>query len=426
MAHYGDVTTRRGVWRPAAGWTLVRLSADVVARVLQLLLLIAVARRFDEATFGTLMVGATAGLIVAQATDVGLSLVVSADVARRLPTALGNLGSALAIKVGLTFVGWTLLLSLYPFLGGTSAAAGAVLVAAALSLDTFVQFAAAQLRAVGLFFHDWATAVAPRVLGLIIIVPVVLSLPEPRMVGFAWLCSAIASSAFAGWMLWSQIPPGEPSRAAARQLLRRAWPIGGSIVASMLYTRVAIFLIQALRSSEDVAAYAIAMRLIEPMYLVPAALTAVLYPAYAQNAPDRPGAANAQLLRAIAAAVAAAAVGYAGLTILGRPVSVLLFGEFFAASGELLPVLGLVLFPGFVSFLLNQALIARGLARYNLVVMLGLLVVSVVANTIAIESSGIAGAAVVAVGVELLLLLALAIRTWRPRGASKVLADEPG
>jgi O-antigen/teichoic acid export membrane protein len=308
-------------------------------------------------------------------------------------------------------------------LGATSAATGAVLFAAALSLDTFVQFAATQLRAAGLFFHDWATAIAPRILALIIVVPVVLSLPEPRMVGFAWLCSAIASSAIAVWILWSQIAPGPPSVAGATRLLRRAWPIGGSIVVSMLYTRVAIFIIQALRSSQEVAIYAIALRLVEPLYLIPAAMTAIFYPAYARNAPSRPEAAHAQMLRGILAAAAAAVVGYAGLAILGRPVTVLFFGDFFAASGELLRLLGLVVIPGFISFLLNQALIARGLARYNLVVMFGLLVVSIIANWIAIGAVGIYGAGFVAIGIELLLLAALALRAWRPRAPTP---HEPG
>lgn len=396
----------------------MRLSADIVGRILQLLVLIAVARRFDEATFGTLMLGATAGLVIAQAADLGLSLVVGAQVARRLPFALVNVTSALVVKVALSLAGWVVLIALYPLLGATSAAAGAVLVAAALSLDTFVQFAAAQLRAAGLFLQDWAAAIAPRVLGLIIIVPVALSLPEPRMLGFAWLCSAIASSAIAVWILWSHIPPSKPTFAAGRELLKRAWPIGGSIVVSMLYTRVGIFLIEALRSSEDVAVYAIALRLVEPLYLIPAALAAVFYPAYARNAPNRPEAAHAQLRRAILVAAGSSAIAYLGVAVLGPPLSVLFFGDFFAASGELLQVLGLVVVPGFISFVLNHALIARGMARYSLAVMLGLLVVSSVASWIAIGEWGIWGAAAVAVGMEGLLLIALAIRATRLPSAS--------
>ena len=402
--------TRRGVWRPAAGWTLLRLSADVIGRILQLLLLIAVARRFDEATFGTLMVGATAGLVVAQAADIGLGLVVASDVARRLPQSLTSLGTALTIKVILSVIGCILLVGLYPLLGGTSAAAGAVLLAAAFSLDTFVQFSATQLRAAGAFVLDWTTAVIPRLLGLLIVVPVVLSLPEPRMVGFAWLVASLASGGIGVWILATQVPPRGPSLAVARNLVARAWPIGASILVSMLYTRVAIFILEGVRSSQEVAAYAVAVRMTDPLYLIPAAMSAIFYPAYVKNAKSRPEAARAQLMRAILGAAAAAAVCYAGLAVLGRPAASLLFGDFFALSGELVALLGLILVPGFISFLLNQALIARGLARYNLFVMGGLLVVSLVANWWAISNYGIWGAAAVAVGIEWLLLIALSLR----------------
>jgi O-antigen/teichoic acid export membrane protein len=402
--------TRRGVWRPAAGWTLLRLSADVIGRVLQLLLLIAIARRFDEATFGTLMVGATAGLVVAQAADIGLGLVVASDVARRLPQSLTSLGTALAIKVILSAIGCVLLVGLYPLLGGTSAAAGAVLLAVAFSLDTFVQFSATQLRAAGAFVLDWTTAVIPRLLGLLIVVPVVLSLPEPRMVGFAWLIASLASGGIGVWILASQVPPRSPSLAVARNLVARAWPIGASILVSMLYTRVAIFILEGVRSSQEVAAYAVAVRMTDPLYLIPAAMSAIFYPAYVKNARSRPQAARAQLMRAIIGAAAAAAVCYAGLAILGRPVAALLFGDFFELSGQLVALLGLILIPGFISFLLNQALIARGLARYNLFVMGGLLVVSLIANWWAISLYGIWGAAAVAVAIEWLLLVALSLR----------------
>jgi O-antigen/teichoic acid export membrane protein len=402
--------TRRGVWRPAAGWTLLRLSADVIGRILQLMLLIAVARRFDEATFGTLMVGATAGLVVAQAADLGLGLVVASDVARRLPQSLTSLGTALAIKVVLSAIGCIVLVGLYPLLGGTSAAAGAVLLAAAFSLDTFVQFSATQLRAAGAFVLDWTTAVIPRLLGLLIVVPVVLSLPVPRMVGFSWLIASLASGGIGVWILATQVTPRSPSFTVARSLVARAWPIGASILVSMLYTRVAIFILEGVRSSQEVAAYAVAVRMTDPLYLIPAAMSAIFYPAYVKNARSRPDAARAQLWRAIIGAAAAAAVCYAGLAILGRPVAALLFGDFFAVSGELVALLGLILIPGFISFLLNQALIARGLARYNLFVMGGLLVVSLIANWWAISTYGIWGAAAVAVGVEWLLLIALSLR----------------
>lgn len=401
----------RGILRrPAARRTALRLSADVLGRLLQLVVLIALARRFDEATFGTLMVGATAGLIIAQLADIGLSLVVGSDIARRLPTSAAALGTALRVKVALSALGVGGALVLYPLLGATPAAGGAALLAAALSLDTFVQFATMQLRALFAFRLDWVCTLLPRALSLAVVVPVVVWRPDPVLVGLAWLAAAAAGAAAATAVLRSQLAPGMPSGAIARDLLARSWPIGLSIVISMLYTRVAIFLLQGIRGSEDVAEYAVALRFLEPMYLVPAAMTAVFYPAYARTLAEAPSAAGDVLGRWAGALAVSGVAAYAGLALFGVPLAVLFFGPTFEQSGELLRVLGLVLVPGYVSFLLNQALIARGQARYNLVVMAGLLVVSLTVNAWVIGAHGPWGAAAVAVVVELLLLVALASR----------------
>jgi O-antigen/teichoic acid export membrane protein len=405
--------------RPAARRTAVRLSADVIGRALQLVVLIALARTFDEGTFGTLMIGATAGLIVAQLADLGLSLIVGGDVARRAPGTDAALASAIRGKLVLSALGGVGLLALFPLLGATPAAAASALIAVALSLDTFVQFATMQLRAVFDFRLDWVTALVPRALTVAVVTPVAVTLGDPVAVGAAWMLAAAASAAVAISIVNQRLRPSAPSAAVLRDLLGRAWPIGASVVLSMLYTRVAIFLLQVLSSSEEVAEYAVALRFLEPMYVVPAAMTAVFYPVISRSLADAPRAAPGVLRRWTGAAGALGAAAYLGLAMLGAPLIVLLFGPGYAPSGELLRVLGLVLVPGFVSFLLNQALIARDQARYNLAVMAALLVISVVGNVIAITAFGTWGAAIVAVIVELVLVVALWLRVTRaiPRTA---------
>jgi O-antigen/teichoic acid export membrane protein len=399
--------------RPAARRTALRLSADVIGRALQLVVLIAIARTFDEATFGTLMVGATAGLIVAQLADLGLSLVVGGDVARRAPDSETALASAIRGKLLLSALGAVALLALFPLLGATPAAAGSALIAVALSLDTFVQFATMQLRAVFDFRLDWVTALLPRALTVAVVTPVALVIGAPVAVGAAWLFAATAGAAAAMMIVRQRLRPTAPRMAVLRELLRRSWPIGASVVLSMLYTRVAIFLLQAIGSSEDVAEYAVALRFLEPMYVVPAAMTAVFYPVFSRSLADSPATADGTLRRWAGAAGALGVAGYAGLAVLGAPLIVLLLGPEYGSSGELLRVLGLALVPGFVSFLLNQALIARGQARYNLGVMAVLLVVSVVGNALAITAFGTWGAACMAVVVELALVVALWLRVAR-------------
>jgi PST family polysaccharide transporter len=403
----------RWLWRPAARRSIVRLSADVIGRILQLIILVAIARRLDDATFGTIVLGSAAGLLIGQVADLGLQLTVAADIARRFPRAAVSIGSALATKGVLSVLLAPLYLLLYVLLGADPAAAGAALVAAAFALDSFVQFSATTLRAANAFWQDWLVAVAPRMASVFFVIPVALTLPEPRMIGFAWLTASFLSAGFAVLLMGSQLAIGPPEGAVARQLLKRAWPIGASIVVGMAYTRLGLFMLEALRSSSEVAIYAVASRLVEPTYLIPAAGAAIFYPSYARTLHERPRVAAKQLARWLVTMAGIGASAYLVLMLLGQTISSVLFGEFFAASGELLRLLALVIIPGFVSYLLNQALIARGHARYNLVVMATLLALSFIGNLWAVNEFGTWGAAGVAVGIELLLLVALLHRTIR-------------
>jgi O-antigen/teichoic acid export membrane protein len=403
----------RWLWRPAARRSMVRLSADVIGRILQLIILVAIARRLDDATFGTIALGSAAGLIIGQVADLGLQLTVAADIARRFPRAAVSIGSALATKAVLSILLTPLYLVLYLLLGADPASAGAALVAAALALDSFVQFSATTLRAANAFWQDWLVAVVPRMVAVFFVIPVTLTLPEPRMIGFAWLTASFLSAGFAVLLLGSQLAIAPPEGTVSRQLLRRAWPIGASIVVGMAYTRLGLFMLEALRSSSEVAIYAVASRLVEPTYLIPAAGAAIFYPSYARTLHERPRIAAKQLARWLVAMAGIGAAGYLALTVLGPIIAVVLFGEFFAPSGELLRLLALVIIPGFVSYVLNQALIARGHARYNLVVMATLLTLSFAGNVWAVGEFGTWGAAGVAVGIEALLLIALLHRVIR-------------
>ena len=412
-AKVGRAGALRWLWRPAARRSAVRLSADVLGRIIQLVVLVVIARSVDEATFGTLVLGSTAGLIIGQASDLGLMLTVASDIARSVPRVGVAVGSALATKTGLALLALPIYLAIFMLLGSDGAALGAALLATALALDSFVQFSATSLRAAGAFWQDWLVAVVPRAATLLFVVPVTLAFRDPAVIGAAWLAASILAAGFAVWRLASRVTISAAHRATIRGLIHRSWPIGASIVAGMAYTRMGIFTLEALRSSSEVAVYAVASRLVEPAYLIPAAGVAIFFPSYARTLHERPASARQQLTRWVVAMAAIGLITYGILAVGGPLISSLLFGEFYAASGELLVLLALVVVPGFVSYLLNQALIADGHARYNLTVMGILLAASVVGNIALVGRFGTWGAAAVAVAIELVLIAALLHRAFK-------------
>ena len=396
--------------RPAVRRTLVRLGADAFGRVLQLATLVVVARTVDESTFGSLALGSAVGLVIAQATDLGLMFTVAADVARSRPEADRAVGSALASKAGLTALSAPAYMALFLALGGDGAALGGTLVAAAFALDSFVQFSAMSLRAAGAFTRDWVVLVVPRAAAVSIVVPAALGLSEPVPIGAAWLLAGSTGAVFAVALLASRLPIARPDRALSGDLFRRSWPIGASILAGMVYTRIGILALEVQRSSAEVAVYAVAYRLAEPTYMLPAAAAAIFYPSHARTLTERPASANAQLRRWTAAMGIGGLGVYVVLALTGPMLTSLLFGPFYVASGQLLAVLAFVVVPGFISYVLNQALVARGDARYNLVVMALLVVLSAVGNIVAVSAFGVWGAAGTAVAIEVVLLVALVAR----------------
>jgi len=402
--------------RPAIRRSAARLSADVIGRGVQLGVLVIVARQIDEATFGLILLGSAAGLIMAQMVDLGLQLTVAGDVARRRPMVATAISSALTAKVLLTVGALPLALVLFIALGADRAAGGAGLVAAALCLDSFIQFSATTLRAASAFWRDWVVAVVPRLVTAAVVVPAAVIGQDPVTIGAAWLIGALASACFAVAVLANRISLGSPARDVARDLLLRSWPIGLAILVGMVYTRIGLFTIEWLRSSSEVAVYGVASRLMEPSYLVPAAGAAIFFPSYSRTLQDDPANAGLQLRRWLLAIAAVGIATYLGLAIAGPFVVDILFGPSFATSGDLLAVLALVVVPGFVSYLLNQALIAEGHARYTLSVMGALLVFSAVGTVAAVSAFGIWGAAAVSVGIEILLFVAL-LRRYSLHGA---------
>src|SRR5690606_14498893 len=96
----------------------------------------------------------------------------------------------------------------------------------------------------------------------------------------------LATSAVAIWALrhvqregWLALPAGE-DRPPAGRLLRQAFPLGVAIFLSIGYTRLAVFMLEYQMDEAAVAEFSAALRLVEPMQIIPAALLAAVFPAF--------------------------------------------------------------------------------------------------------------------------------------------------
>jgi O-antigen/teichoic acid export membrane protein len=399
----------------AAGRVGLRLSAEVLGRALQFVVVVVVARTLPPEQFGLLMVGFTAGLVLGQISDLGLSLIVAADATRAEGGLAGRIASALAVKLVLLGVVALGLLGIVANAGGSGPVIGAAMVALALALDSIVQFVGWQLRATGHFVYDWVVALVPRIAVALVVVPVGVAGLGEIAIGIAWLAGSVVAAAFALVALRRHVPFWGPTVDVARQLLARSWPIGGSIVAAMLYSRVALLVLQVMAPGPQVGEYAAAGRLLDPTYLIPAALANVFYPAFSTATAQ--GRAGSSTLRSwlLLAGLAGTAVTLV-LFLASSTLVAVIYGPAYAGAVPILRILALIPMFGFPSYLMNQALAARGQAIVAFWTSIVLLVGAVVTQPLALEAAGAVGVAACSVAIEIILfgtfMLALR-RRWR-------------
>jgi O-antigen/teichoic acid export membrane protein len=189
-----------------------------------------------------------------------------------------------------------------------------------------------------------------------------------------------------------------------RPLLAEAWPLGAATFLSIAYTRLALFLLDYRLDEVAVAYFSAAQRLVEPTQLLPAALLAAVFPAFAGTLRRNRRQAwrlawSSSLLLALAGA------GLALTMSLAAPLLVpWLYGPQYLAGVPVLQLLSLSILPAYVNYSLTHLLIARGQQKVLLVLMaLTLLVHGVVSWQLA-PQWGASGAALSLAGAEFLLL----------------------
>jgi O-antigen/teichoic acid export membrane protein len=164
-----------------------------------------------------------------------------------------------------------------------------------------------------------------------------------------------------------------------------------SIFATLSW-RVGIFLLGSMRSVEEVGQYGAAWRLLELALIFPQSLCLALYPSMSAARDDQVtlGWLGDTAARYLAAGSIPAAIG---LSLLARPVLVLLFGEEFAAADDTLVVLIWVVVPyAWVRFN-AYALVAAERQHIDLMFNAAMTALNVVLNLILIPRYGSLGAA---------------------------------
>ena len=194
-------------------------------------------------------------------------------------------------------------------------------------------------------------------------------------------------------------------RSEAARLLRQALPLGGAILLSIVYTRTAVFLLDAINGSTAVGEYGVALRLTEPLALIPSAVMAAVFPALAQALAHQGYAATLPLqVRTIGLLALIGLLIAAAGWLLGPWLIHFLYGDQYAGSTLALQILMLATLPIFINYALTHFLVALRQQRLNFVFNAVIFVVNLALCGFLIPRFGPSGAAMATVLSETLLL----------------------
>lgn len=402
-----------------------KLAAEGVGRALQFWLIYSAQRALGPATYGEFTYALAIGIVLAPLTDLGIQLIVTREMARDPARVAQVAGTGLMLKILLA-----------------CAIAGAIAVASltrqpdvrlatfmigvALILGSFGEFFGYALRGLQRVDHEALLTFLARG------ITVALGLSALGLgLGLNGLAAAYAVggglSAILGYV-WVRTHFFSPTLAidfaACGSLLRQSLPLGGAIVFSMAFTRTPIFLLDALWGSVAVGVYGVAQKLTEPLAMIPAALMAAVFPAFAQglsHRPDRARELGARSMRLLG--IAGVAIALAG--VLGGPRLIdWLYAGQYAGAERPLQVLAVAVWLMFLNYGMTHFLIALNLQALNLLFTSLIFVFNAAVCLILIPRFGPAGAAASVLLSEGLLFV-LCRRALRGRASRTGAVEHP-
>ncbi len=381
--------------REASRGSAVRLTAEVLSRVLTFAATILMARHLPITAFGSFAVQMSLASILAEAGDLGLQ----ALAARALVASQFSLRDFLKAR-GLLLVGCVV-----PVLAVAVARPVLGLLIVYFLLANWTEFLGVTLRARRAPVAEGLLLFALRAFGLLA-VAAALTLGEPGLSSLAWafVLSAVPAVALGFALLRGTRGPSAAASRGARAVLSAAFPLGVNGPLALLSPKVELLALPLLRGAFDAGLYAGALRLVEPLLAIPSAIVAGALPSLTREAVGGGEAVRWRTARTVAVLAVPAAIG---LSIVA-PGVIQFLGSSFTPAGGALRILALAVLPLFLNTLLLQSLIAAGHSRLVPWLTGFRVVVAATLGLLLLPRYGPVGAAAGFLGSELLLSIAAA------------------
>jgi len=374
-----------------------KLSWDVGSRVLSFALSILVARKLGPEGFGVYAVAWYSAWMVAQATDLGIHLVLLRSLSRSFEPRV--FWSAVLAKGALT--GSLLALALAALAAGALPSDSALLLwlIAAQLLGSWVEFLGVTLRSRGGIAREGLVLTVLRFASLAAALWAFSRGPDLSV-----LAAALAVSSLPALILALALLPrlDRPGQTEAGRLLKEALPLGLVSAMTLLYLRADLFIVAAVAGASEAGYFQSAFRLFEAAFVVSGGLAAGTFPLLAARFGEKGFDALARfVLGLLALSSAPIALAFA---LLPRPVLCLFYGEGFADAARPLAFLGIALIAVFANALTTHLLVASGRSRRLVASIAVRLAGGVALDFVLVPRWGASGAALAVAAAEWSLL----------------------
>jgi O-antigen/teichoic acid export membrane protein len=375
-----------------------KAGADVLGKLVTLVITVLGARLLTPGEFGVLMLALTTGWLLGVASDAGLPLFLSRAVARDgvgSPVFAPVIRLRAALAAGAVVAGLLVALWITPF----QWVFAFFLIVVAQIVATLIETVSHLFRGAGRSEIESTVLLGHRSAVGVASVAVFLWWPSLMAIAVVFIVStscALAASLLIATRLRRQTTT-KSTLAAVPIALTDFAPIGLGVLLSALYFRCDVFFVEYWHGLETVGTYNAAFRLVEALRVFPAAMLAVQFPLLCRATDLRP-------LRALTLVLTAAGMALAMALFAAAPLVLdVLYGDRFIAAAPALRVLALALPLFFLNYALTHQVIGWDGQRAYLVITAAALVANVAGNFILIPSQGMVGAAVSTLATELVV-----------------------
>jgi O-antigen/teichoic acid export membrane protein len=387
--------------------SLYSLGSSVVQKLLTLVYFVIVARVFGPEDQGRYSAAIAFATLFSVFIDLGLSSALTRETAREPGKARDYLGQMFIVRIVLGVVVYGIIVVL-PFVFGYSQQLQGMIVIAGIAavIDTVTTSCWFLVRGFrNLLYESIGSTVAVIVMILGGIAAITVHLPVIALV-YAVLAGSIANVLLALWTIFFKARIHLSMRPNWRMITYLgiiALPFAGSAIFSRIYTFADVALLARLAGEHAVGWYSAGNKLILALNIVPAALSASVYPALSayvvsDTARVSPTIAKAMIFLSLIALPLSVGIGATAPSIVS-----FFYGPAYEPTVGVLRVLSVGLFFAFLSFPLGSLIAAQNRQRINTVIFGIAACVSIGLNIVLVPLFGALGSAIAASSTMIVL-----------------------